>query len=232
VIHGAELDAVHSIDRIRAGIHRATHTGPGCSFDPLRAGTRCSSLDGSAAGRGFGVIIDSWPGWSFIERSTHNRRFCNRGTSCNKTPPVLQSRYIERHTPGRVAVAIRCGPWFRCDPWGRDSMQFTRWIRCGPWFRCDPWGRARCRSLDGSDPGRGCNCAPCFYLLTQEFNPSQTLRVSDSKRRAGLQLRSAAGRARCRSLDGSAAGRGFGVIHGAELDAGHSMDPLRAVVSV
>ena len=106
----AELDAGHSMDRIRAGIHRATHTGPGCSFDPLRAGTRCSSLDGSAAGRGFGVIIDSWPGWSFIERSTHNRRFCNRGTSCNKTPPVLQSRYIERHTPGRVAVAIRCGP--------------------------------------------------------------------------------------------------------------------------
>ena len=37
VIHGAELDAVHSSDRIRAGIHRATHTGAGCSCDPLRA---------------------------------------------------------------------------------------------------------------------------------------------------------------------------------------------------
>jgi hypothetical protein len=63
--------------------------------------------------------------------------------------------FIEQHTPGRVAVVIRCGPgfgviheaWldavhsmdplragFRCDPWGLASMQFTRWIRCGPGF--------------------------------------------------------------------------------------------------
>jgi hypothetical protein len=88
--------------------------------------------------------------------------FCKNSTCHAKTLLVLQSQNIEQHTPGRVAVVIRCGPVLDgVAPVGGSIEQhspsrFATAIRCGPVLVAVP-------SMD-------------------------RMQVSDSQRRAGLQL--------------------------------------------
>jgi hypothetical protein len=86
------------------------HPEPGCSCDPLRAGFRCSPIDGSDAGR-VAVVIRCGPccrldpGVCFDQTknpSANVPRFC--GQNAEQRQP---------RTPSRVAVAIRYGPVHR-----------------------------------------------------------------------------------------------------------------------
>jgi len=201
VIHGAELDAVHSSDRFRAWLefHRAIDT------QPTVLQSRYIMQQNAT---GFAIAV---------HHATKRHRFCNRGTSSDTHRAGLQLRSAA----------------------GRYSMQFTRWIRCRPWFRCDHRFRAWLefhRAIDTQPTvlqsryimqQNATGFAIAVHHATKRHRFCNRGTSSDTHR-AGLQLRSAAGRARCRSLDGSDPGRGFGVNHGAELDAGHSMDRIRA----
>jgi hypothetical protein len=144
---GPVLDAVHSMDRMRARIHRVTPRaglqlrsaagrvsmqsnrwigcGPGCSCDPLRAvlpfGSGGLFRSNQEPVRKRSEILRTKCG---TETTTHPEPGCRcdplrAGTSCNIPPPVSQSRYIVQRVPGRVAVVIHCGPDCICDPRGQ-----------------------------------------------------------------------------------------------------------------
>ena len=137
------------------------NSGPGCSCDPLRAGTRCSSLDGSQgqqnaqpwipwpAAANVGKSIDSGPGATAIHagrvgvpssdqrRPGQQLRSLREGTRCTTMDPSAGSM----HNPGFKASSMQTSANIRRtsanqgqqlrSPAGRDSMQSPRWIH-GP----------------------------------------------------------------------------------------------------
>jgi hypothetical protein len=181
--------------------HRVINADRASSCDPLRAGTRCSSLDGWIHGDLFAVPLNDQrrPGQQL--RSPAGRVGVPSG---DQLRAVLQlqspsGRYsmqfpgsmrqqmhnpgshgqqlrtsANRSTPGRFAAAI---------PAGRYSMQFPRWMN--PWASsCNPLrAGTRCSSLD-----------PCAGMMHNPGSHGDLVGVRSSEAlRAGLQLRSPAG---------------------------------------
>ena len=109
------------------------HAGPGCSWDPPRARlqlrARLHAQPRTEHANRAGLQLRA--GLEF-HRVTTPGRFCNRGTSCNKTPPVLQSRYIMQQNA--TEHANRAGLQLR------NGSQFDRVIYSGTGCSWDPWG--------------------------------------------------------------------------------------------
>jgi hypothetical protein len=125
-----------------AGIHRATHAGPVCNCDPLRAGTRWRCSRGG------------------IDRATQPEPVCN----CD---PLRARIHAPTHTRGRVAAAIRCGPVLDgVAPVGESIEQhspsrFAVVIRCGPVPVAVPsMDRMRAGGARESHAEPGCSCDP------------------------------------------------------------------------